>query len=413
MKKNVLLSVLLLLLAVVSYAQAPQLLNYQAVVRNTTGQPVTSGNVKLRFSIHDGTSTGTVVFTEVQTLVPNQFGLVTASIGAVSNNLATVNWGGGAKHLQVEVDIAGGSNFTDMGTTQLLSVPYALYAANSAPGPQGPQGVTGPQGVAGTAGAVGAQGPTGPTGDAGQPGAQGPQGVAGTNGQDGAVGATGPTGAQGLQGAQGVAGATGDTGPQGAQGIQGMAGAVGATGPTGDAGPTGAQGLQGVQGIQGPQGVPGTNASIPTGVIVMWSGALANVPSGWALCDGTNGTPNLFDRFILSVPNNVTNPGVMGGTHSYTLTTAQLPPHSHTGSGTTSTDGSHTHTMPGYHLYSPGNQIPWYNWSNSGQQANNTNTTSADGAHAHSFSFTTSNTGGGSGIDNRPAYYTLAFIMKL
>ena len=400
MKNNVLTAVLLLLCTVV-FAQAPQLLNYQAVVRNASGQPVTTGNVKLRFTIHDGSSTGPTVFTEVQTVVPNQFGLVTPSVGAVNNNLATVNWGGGAKHLQVEVDIAGGSNFTDMGTTQLLSVPYALYAANSAPGPQGPQGVTGPQGVAGAAGAVGAQGPTGATGPQGIPGVQG------ATGNDGAVGATGPTGAQGVQG---VPGANGDTGPTGAQGLQGVAGAVGAQGPTGDTGPTGAQGLQG---IQGPQGVPGTNASIPTGIIVMWSGALANIPSGWALCDGTNGTPNLFDRFILSVPNNGTNPGAMGGTHSYTLTTAQLPPHSHTGSGTTSSDGAHTHTMPGYHLYSPGNQIPWYNWSNNSQQANNTNTTSSDGAHSHTFSFTTSNTGGGSGIDNRPAYYTLAFIMKL
>ncbi|MBS1614202.1 MAG: collagen-like protein [Bacteroidetes bacterium] len=412
MKNNV-LTVVLLLLCTVVFAQAPQLLNYQAVVRNASGQPVTSGNVKLRFTIHDGTSTGPTVFAEVQTVVPNQFGLVTASVGAVNNNLATVNWGGGAKHLQVEVDITGGNNFTDMGTTQLLSVPYALYAANSAPGPQGPQGVTGPQGIAGAAGAAGAPGAQGPTG------ATGAQGVQGATGNDGAVGATGPTGAQGLQGGQGVAGATGDTGPtgaQGPQGIQGVAGAAGAQGPTGNTGPTGAQGiqgLQGVQGIQGPQGVPGTNASIPTGVIVMWSGALANVPSGWALCDGTNGTPNLFDRFILSVPNNATNPGAVGGAHSYTLSTAQLPPHSHTGSGTTSTDGAHTHTMPGYHLYSPGNQIPWYNWSNNSQQANNTNTTSSDGAHAHSFNFTTNNTGGGSGIDNRPAYYTLAFIMKL
>ena len=127
MKNNVLTAVLLLLCTVV-FAQAPQLLNYQAVVRNASGQPVTSGNVKLRFTIHDGTSTGPTVFAEVQTVVPNQFGLVTASVGAVNNNLATVNWGGGAKHLQVEVDITGGNNFTDMGTTQLLSVPYALYA---------------------------------------------------------------------------------------------------------------------------------------------------------------------------------------------------------------------------------------------------------------------------------------------
>lgn len=423
MKKNVLLSVLLLLLAVVSYAQAPQLLNYQAVVRNTSGQPVTSGTVKLRFTIHDGTSGGPTVFQEVQTATPNQFGLVTASIGAVNNNLATVNWGGGAKHLQVEVDITGGTNYTDMGTTQLLSVPYALYAANSAPGPQGPQGVTGPQGIQGVAGVAGAQGPTGPTGNLGAQGPQGIAGATGATGPSGDVGAQGPQGVQGIAGPtggfgptgqQGLQGITGDTGPQGIQGVQGVQGIAGPSGPTGDvgpAGPQGQQGIQGVQGIQGPQGIPGNNASLPQGMIVMWSGALANIPAGWALCDGTNGTPNLFDRFILSIPNNATNPGSTGGSHLYTLTEAQLPPHSHTGSGTTSVDGQHTHTMPGYHLYN-GTQIPWYNWANN-QKADNTNTTSADGAHSHTFSFTTNTTGGGGGIDNRPAYYTLAFIMKM
>ncbi len=426
MKKNVLLSVLLLLFAAITFAQAPQLLNYQAVVRNAGGQPVTTGTVKLRFTIHDGTAGGATVFQEVQSATPNQFGLVTASIGSVNNNLATVNWGGGAKHLQVEIDITGGTNYTDMGTTQLLSVPYALYAANSAPGPQGPQGVTGPQGVQGTVGAAGAQGPTGATGNAGVQGPQGlpgntgavgaigntgPQGLQGVPGVAGPIGDTGPQGLQGAQGVQGVAGPVGDTGPQGTQGIQGPQGNVGPAGPTGDVGPTGAQGIQGVQGIQGIQGVPGSNASLPQGMIVMWSGALANVPAGWQLCDGTNGTPNLFDRFVLSIPNNGTNPGAIGGSHAYTLTEAQLPPHSHTGGGTTSVDGQHTHTMPGYHLYA-GTQIPWYNWANN-QKADNTNTTSADGAHAHTFNFTTNNTGGGAGIDNRPAYYTLAFIMKM
>jgi hypothetical protein len=144
----------------------------------------------------------------------------------------------------------------------------------------------------------------------------------------------------------------------------------------------------------------------------MWSGALANIPAGWVLCDGTNGTPNLLDRFILSVPDNVTNPGVTGGANSITLSVSQLPPHDHNGSGTTSTDGDHTHTIPGYNLSTPGSQIPWYNWANS-VYANNTNTTSTAGAHSHTFSFTTSQTGSGAAIDIHPAYYTLAFIMKL
>lgn len=92
----------------------------------------------------------------------------------------------------------------------------------------------------------------------------------------------------------------------------------------------------------------------------MWSGAIGNIPSGFALFDGTNGTPDLTDRFVVSVPNAGTNPGATGGSHSTTLTVAQLPSHSHTASGNTSSAGSHshsgttanagahTHTMPGY-----------------------------------------------------------------
>lgn len=385
MKKNLLLSALLFLYAAITYAQAPQLLNYQAVVRNISGQPVTSGSVKLRFTIHDATIGGPTVFQEVQTATPNQFGLVTAAIGSVNNNLATVNWGSGAKHLQVEVDITGGTNYADMGTTQLLSVPYALYAANSAPGPQGVQGVTGPQGIQGV------------TGSTGNPGVQGQQGLQGN---------TGPTGPTGATGDIGTTGAKGDTGPTGQQGLQGV---PGPTGPIGDVGPTGQQGIQGVQGI------PGTNASMPAGVIVMWSGALANIPSGWALCDGSNGTPNLLDRFVVSVPNGGTNPGTTGGAHTYSLNAAQLPAHAHTGSGTTNNNGNHNHYMAGYNLEGgplPGNTLPFYNWSNP-TTSHNVNTTGDAGDHAHTFSFTTDATGSGATIDNRPAYFALAFIMKL
>jgi len=169
----------------------------------------------------------------------------------------------------------------------------------------------------------------------------------------------------------------------------------------------------------------------------MWSGTLATIPAGFALCDGTNGTPNLLDRFVISVPTSGTDPGVIGGAHSYALSVAQLPSHSHTASGnttpdgdhahtgSTSTAGAHSHTMPGYHLSGdPSGPIPWYNWANPAR-AVNTNTTSVDGDHAHSlninnagshshgFNVTTSATGSGTAVDNRPAFFTLAFIMKL
>ena len=152
---------------------------------------------------------------------------------------------------------------------------------------------------------------------------------------------------------------------------------------------------------------------MPQGVIVMWSGIIENSPSGFRICDGKNGTPNLLDRFIVSVPNAETNPGTTGGAHHYTLTTDQMPPHRHTGSGTTSADGAHAHTIEGYYLSMPGSQLPWYNWTNPAYLANNNNTTSSSGVHTHYYNFTTSPTGSGAAIDNRPLFYTLAFIMKM
>ncbi len=113
-------------------AQSPQLFNYQAIARNSTGNVVANNTpVTFRFTIHDGSPSGTTVFTEIQNTTANQFGLVNVQIGSV-NNLSSVNWDTGDKFLQVEYDAGGGSNFADMGTTQLLSVPYALHSKTSA-----------------------------------------------------------------------------------------------------------------------------------------------------------------------------------------------------------------------------------------------------------------------------------------
>ena len=114
------------------YSQAPKLLNYQAVVRNAQGNPVTNHKVNFEFVIHAGSVNGGAVFTESgDTATTNQFGLASVQIGLITN-LGSVNWGNGNKYLQVEVDITGGTNFVDMGTTQLISVPYALYADTAA-----------------------------------------------------------------------------------------------------------------------------------------------------------------------------------------------------------------------------------------------------------------------------------------
>lgn len=238
-------------------AQSPQQINYQAVVRNNAGTPLANGTpVNLKFSIHDLTETGAVVFTETQSTTTNQFGLVNVEIGKL-NNLAIVNWGAGAKYLQVETQINNAPTFTDMGASQLLSVPYALYAANSNAGPQGPTGpqglgVTGPTGATGV-GATGATGNTGPTGPTGLSGSGG-----GATGPTGDVGSTGPTGPTGM----GLNGATGPTGADGITGPKGDAGLPGATGPTGDAG---LQGTTGPTGATGPTGLTGATGLLPNG----------------------------------------------------------------------------------------------------------------------------------------------------
>jgi hypothetical protein len=90
----------------------------------------------------------------VQTVLSSSLGVIVTNLGSVSD-LSVVNWANGSKFLQMEMDVTGGTNYTDIGTQQMLSVPYALYAAtagNNTPGPQGPIGLTGPQGSAGANG---------------------------------------------------------------------------------------------------------------------------------------------------------------------------------------------------------------------------------------------------------------------
>lgn len=182
-------NILLLLLSICCsqiFSQTPQKINYQAVARNAAGNPLPNNTyVNLRFTIHDGIPFGTVLYMETQPTSTNQFGLVSVAIGTgilVQGVFANINWATGAKYLQVEISI-NGSAYADMGTTQLLSVPYALYAE-----------------AAGTGGAIG---PTGAVG------ATGVTGVSGVTGPDGAQGVTGVTGATGIAGVSGTTGATG------------------------------------------------------------------------------------------------------------------------------------------------------------------------------------------------------------
>ena len=118
-------------------AQAPQATSYQAVIRNSSGNVLSNQLVKVRFSIRDSAANGTVVYQETQTPTTNAQGLINLFAGqgtAVAGTFASINWGNKSKFLQTEIDTTGGNNYTDMGTMQLMSVPYALYSnvANTA-----------------------------------------------------------------------------------------------------------------------------------------------------------------------------------------------------------------------------------------------------------------------------------------
>ena len=163
-----------------------------------------------------------------------------------------------------------------------------------------------------------------------------------------------------------------------------------------------------------------TISVIPVGVIVLWSGAVASVPAGWAFCDGTNGTPDLRDKFIVAA--GITNAvNTTGGADNVTLTTAQLAAHTHT--ATTSTNGNHFHTQ-GPNAAGVFYSDPLPAELNAGMQQGSEFgdagasgisrggfQTSTDGNHTHTL--TTDVMPAATAFDNRPAYYTLAYIMKL
>jgi hypothetical protein len=239
-----------------------------------------------------------------------------------------------------------------------------------------------PDALAGLGG--GTVGPAGPEGPVGPAGPQGPAGI------DGAQGLTGP---QGL---------TGDTGPQGPEGPQGLPGADGATGPAGADGP---QGIQGIQGEPGPAGADGTGG-VPAGVIVMWGGLVANIPAGWALCDGQGGRPDLRARFIKGASG---EPGATGGsaTHTHAAHTEVIN-HTHP-----VTDPGHAHTQQ---------RLPTATGAVTGFTVDTSmsGTVATTGVSTASVTtgITTANPAGGvaslthDSPNHEPPFYALAFIQK-
>jgi hypothetical protein len=116
------------------FAQAPQKMSYQAVIRNAQNDLVISKPVKMRISILQGSTNGTAVYSELHNPTTNANGLVSIEIGGGANpsgNFANINWANGPYFIKTETDPSNASNYSITGISQLLSVPYALYAANS------------------------------------------------------------------------------------------------------------------------------------------------------------------------------------------------------------------------------------------------------------------------------------------
>lgn len=132
--KRIITLCLAILITANMFAQVPQKMSYQAVIRNNTGELVTNQMVGMKISILQGSSSGNIVYSETHQPGTNANGLVSVEIGngtVVSGAFSSINWANGPYFIQTETDPSGGTNYTITGTSQLLSVPYAQYAEKS------------------------------------------------------------------------------------------------------------------------------------------------------------------------------------------------------------------------------------------------------------------------------------------
>lgn len=294
-------------------AQVPQAFSYQSIAMDANGQIVANQMVGIQINILEESPAGSTAYSEEHAVMTTDLGHLSLQIGQgqSSDSFSDINWSGNDHFLNIQMDLAGGNNYVNMGTIQFVSVPYAYLAvesANGIPGPPGPSGFAGAQGAAGPIGPIGPTGPTGvggegPAGPAGPTGATGAQGPPGPQGPDGEpdgpqgpvgdpgpqgppaaiyTGIAGPQGPVGPEGEPGPDGATGPKGPKGEPGIGGgIPGPVGATGPIGPAqGPNGADGPEGPVGVPGEVGdvgAQGPNGQDGLGLMFME----ATEPSGW------------------------------------------------------------------------------------------------------------------------------------
>ncbi len=137
MKKVLFTFVLAVFSVLTLLSQAPPSFKYQAVVRDKAGQVLPNQSISLHISILQSASDGPEVYREHHSVTTSELGLVTIEVGrgkSLIGSMAAIDWGGGSHFLRVEMDPSGGTNYELMGVSELLSVPYALYAAEAGSG---------------------------------------------------------------------------------------------------------------------------------------------------------------------------------------------------------------------------------------------------------------------------------------
>ena len=113
------------------FAQAPEKMSYQAIIRSQTNSLVKNSNISLKVIVHQGAATGTKIYEETHSVMTNNNGLVSLEIGTgriLIGNFSAIAWEKGPYFIETQVDVSGGTNYSIIGITQLLSVPYALHA---------------------------------------------------------------------------------------------------------------------------------------------------------------------------------------------------------------------------------------------------------------------------------------------
>ena len=133
MKKILLLSVIILFSSI-TYSQSPYSFNYQGLARNAEGEALRSQEISLRIGIVSNSPSGNLLYQEVHDVVTSEFGVFSLQIGEgqiITGDIMDIDWGGSTMFIKTEIDPSGGSNFIDLGTSQMHSVPYALFAAET------------------------------------------------------------------------------------------------------------------------------------------------------------------------------------------------------------------------------------------------------------------------------------------